>query len=83
LLAATSELCASDGDLRVVVEQFGPPHCGLVAAIRQLNRLRSSPPTAERIRGMASRWRPWRSVAARILWHFYLSQGRRMKLRSG
>ena len=45
----------------------------LISAIRQLKRLRSRP-TADRIRRIASRWRPWRSVAARILWHFYLSQ---------
>ena len=45
----------------------------LIAAIRRLKRLRSQP-TADRIRGIASRWRPWRSVAARILWHFYLSK---------
>ena len=45
----------------------------LVAAIRRVKRLRSQP-TANRIRTMASHWQPWRSVAARILWHFYLSQ---------
>lgn len=45
----------------------------LVAAIRRVKRLRSQP-TADRVRRIASRWHPWRSVAARILWHFYLSQ---------
>jgi DNA-3-methyladenine glycosylase II len=30
-------------------------------------------PGSEAMLGLAERWRPWRAVAARILWHHYLS----------
>jgi DNA-3-methyladenine glycosylase II len=33
----------------------------------------SSVPTSDQAAGWALRWRPWRAVAARILWHAYLS----------
>ncbi|MDJ0664371.1 MAG: DNA-3-methyladenine glycosylase 2 family protein [Acidimicrobiia bacterium] len=32
----------------------------------------TEPPDYETARTMAHKWRPWRSVAARILWHAYL-----------
>jgi DNA-3-methyladenine glycosylase II len=44
----------------------------LVSAARQVKRLRKTP-TPRRLCAIAERWRPWRSVAARVLWHFYLS----------
>jgi DNA-3-methyladenine glycosylase II len=47
----------------------------LATAVRRLKRLRTQP-APDRLRRIASSWRPWRSVAARILWHFYLSQSR-------
>ncbi len=47
----------------------------LATAARRLKRLRQQP-TADRLRRIASAWRPWRSVGARILWHFYLSAPR-------
>jgi DNA-3-methyladenine glycosylase II len=31
-------------------------------------------PTAEEMARLADHWRPWRAVAARILWHHYLSE---------
>ena len=31
-------------------------------------------PTADEFLAIAERWRPYRSVAARMLWHFYLSE---------
>ena len=34
-------------------------------------------PTPEEVRTMSDEWQPWRAVAARLLWHFYLSE--RMK----
>ena len=40
-------------------------------AMRRVKRLRAQP-TCERARRIASRWAPWRSVAARLLWHYYL-----------
>lgn len=43
--------------------------------VKRLQRL----PTDEQLEEIASTWRPWRAVAARMLWHDYLS---RMRLRS-
>ncbi len=34
-------------------------------------------PTADEFLEISERWRPYRSVAARILWHFYLCQRRK------
>ena len=45
----------------------------LAAAIEQLYGL-SQRPSSKQMRRMSQKWRPWRSVAARLLWHFYLSQ---------
>ncbi len=47
----------------------------LATAVRRLKRLRTQP-APDRLRLISNSWRPWRSVAARILWHFYLSQPR-------
>jgi DNA-3-methyladenine glycosylase II len=33
-------------------------------------------PTAEEFHELGEAWRPWRSLAARLLWHFYLSDER-------
>jgi DNA-3-methyladenine glycosylase II len=41
-----------------------------VADLRGLDRR----PTAVEMAGLADHWRPWRAVAARILWHHYLSE---------
>jgi len=34
-------------------------------------------PTAEKLTDMSKEWQPWRAVAARLLWHFYLSEGKK------
>ena len=47
----------------------------LATAAQQVKRLRRRPDTA-RLRRLAARWAPWRAVAARLLWHHYLSTGR-------
>jgi DNA-3-methyladenine glycosylase II len=47
----------------------------LASAMREVKRLRSLP-TPERQLEIAESWRPWRAVAARILWHHYLSTPR-------
>jgi len=44
----------------------------LVEAARRVKRMRKRP-TAARLRRITNQWKPWRAVAARILWHFYLS----------
>jgi DNA-3-methyladenine glycosylase II len=45
----------------------------LEVAIQQVKRL-SRRPTPEEARNMSDEWRRWRAVAARLLWHFYLSE---------
>jgi DNA-3-methyladenine glycosylase II len=47
----------------------------LASAMREVKRL-SSVPTPERQLAISESWRPWRAVAARILWHHYLSTPR-------
>ena len=44
----------------------------LKAAVKTVKRL-PAPPSDERFDAMGRAWRPWRAIAARILWHFYLS----------
>jgi DNA-3-methyladenine glycosylase II len=48
----------------------------LASAMRDVKRLRSVP-TPERQLEIAESWRPWRAVAARVMWHHYLSTPRR------
>ncbi len=45
----------------------------LAAAVKHVKRLRSRP-QPERLREIGESWRPWRSVAARMLWQHYLKQ---------
>ena len=46
----------------------------LVTAAQQVKRLRTRP-GPEKLEKLGARWQPFRSVAAHILWHHYLSQG--------
>ena len=52
---------------------FPTADLALVEAVRQLWTLRARPSPAA-IERRASAWRPYRSVAARLLWHHYLSE---------
>jgi DNA-3-methyladenine glycosylase II len=45
----------------------------LAKAIQELRGLITIP-SSEEVDRIADNWRPWRAVAARILWHHYLSQ---------
>lgn len=47
----------------------------LQVAIQQIQGL-SKRPTSAQAQAMSEAWRPWRAVAARLLWHFYLSERR-------
>jgi DNA-3-methyladenine glycosylase II len=47
----------------------------LATATQELKRLHSRP-APEKLDEIARPWRPWRAVAARILWHHYLSKKR-------
>ena len=44
----------------------------LAKAMQQVKKLESRPNNEEQLT-IAEAWRPWRAVAARILWHHYLS----------
>ena len=44
----------------------------LAVALHEVKRLRRRP-DAERQLSMSAAWAPWRSVAARLLWHYYLT----------
>jgi DNA-3-methyladenine glycosylase II len=45
----------------------------LAKAVQELMKLESLPNRKE-LDVIGERWKPWRSVAARILWHYYLSE---------
>jgi len=44
----------------------------LAVAAQRVKRL-ASRPTQDELDAMSGAWRPWRAVAARLLWHYYLS----------
>jgi len=44
----------------------------LAVAAHRIKRLRYRP-TPQEMNAIGEAWRPWRAVAARILWHYYLS----------
>jgi DNA-3-methyladenine glycosylase II len=44
----------------------------LIVAMQNLKKLDHRPDGNE-MRELSNIWRPWRAVAARILWHYYLS----------
>lgn len=48
---------------------------GDLALAKALQNLKNLPeiPTAEQQLSISNPWKPWRAVAARIVWHFYLS----------
>ena len=47
----------------------------LAIALRDVKRLRTLPDTRRQL-AMSDAWAPWRSVAARLLWHYYLTTRR-------
>lgn len=54
-------------------DAFPASDIALLAAVHRVKKLRKRP-TPERLERLAEAWRPWRAVAARLLWHFYLSE---------
>jgi DNA-3-methyladenine glycosylase II len=54
------------------------PHgdLALAAAVQKVKGL-AERPSYDALNEMAAQWKPWRAVAARMLWHFYLSERRR------
>jgi DNA-3-methyladenine glycosylase II len=45
----------------------------LAAAVQRVKRL-ADRPSSEQLHAIGQAWQPWRAVAARVLWHYYLSQ---------
>ena len=54
----------------------------LAVAAQRIGQLPARP-TPDELNMMAEEWRPWRAVAARILWHYYLSQRRERRVAKG
>jgi DNA-3-methyladenine glycosylase II len=54
-------------------DAFPPTDLALLAALQQVKNL-ATRPTPQEITLIAEAWRPYRAVAARLLWHFYLSE---------
>jgi len=44
----------------------------LAVATRKLKRLKNRP-TPQELENLSKSWKPWRAVAARLLWHYYLN----------
>lgn len=45
----------------------------LAVAAQEVKRLKTRP-TSQDLAEISESWKPWRAVAARILWHYYLSE---------
>jgi len=54
-------------------DAFAPGDLALLLAVQQLKGLERRPTPAELL-ALAESWRPYRAVAARLLWHFYLRE---------
>jgi len=48
----------------------------LAVAAQKLKRLKARP-TPQELENLSIIWKPWRSVAARLLWHYYLNDPRK------
>ncbi|MFN6525631.1 DNA-3-methyladenine glycosylase 2 family protein [Nostoc sp. ChiSLP03a] len=46
----------------------------IAIALQKLKNL-ATRPTPAQLEAMTQHWRPWRAVAARLLWHYYLNKG--------
>jgi len=53
----------------------------LAVAVQRVKGLQERP-SSEELDCISEMWRPWRAVAARILWHFYLTERRKKVMES-
>jgi DNA-3-methyladenine glycosylase II len=44
----------------------------ITIAVQQIKHM-AAKPTVQELADLSKRWQPWRAVAARLLWHFYLN----------
>lgn len=56
-------------------DAFPKGDLGVIIAYQKLNNLPTRPTPIE-IEKIAEKWRPWRAVATRILWHYYLNRSK-------
>ncbi len=63
-------------------DAFAPGDLALLTAVQELKKLERRPTPVE-FAAMAEDWRPYRAGAARLLWHFYLSERAAKKARKG
>jgi DNA-3-methyladenine glycosylase II len=82
--AVRAELCAVKGigpwsaDIYLLMALLRPDvwpvgDIALASAVRDVKRL-ATRPTPDELEAIGAAWRPWRAVAARLLWHHYLSR---------
>ena len=50
----------------------------LAVATRKIKRLKARP-TPQELDTLSTVWKPWRAVAARLLWHYYLNDPKKTK----
>jgi DNA-3-methyladenine glycosylase II len=56
-------------------DAFPKSDLGVIIAYQKLKSLPKRPTPIE-IEKIAEKWRPWRAIATRILWHYYLNRGK-------
>jgi len=54
-------------------DAFPKGDLGIILAYQKLKKLEKRP-TPDELEIIAEDWRPWRAIAARILWHYYLNE---------
>ncbi|MBW4601805.1 MAG: DNA-3-methyladenine glycosylase [Calothrix sp. FI2-JRJ7] len=54
-------------------DAFPASDLGVILAYQKLKDL-STRPTPQQLEVIAEKWRPWRAIATRILWHYYLNK---------
>ncbi|MBF2066923.1 MAG: DNA-3-methyladenine glycosylase 2 family protein [Calothrix sp. C42_A2020_038] len=59
-------------------DAFPASDLGVILAYQQLKDLPIRP-TPSQLEVIAQKWRPWRALATRILWHYYLSKATKAK----
>ncbi len=62
-------------------DAFPKGDLGVILAYQKLKKL-STRPTPDQLEIIAENWRPWRAIAARILWHYYLNREKERGVRS-
>jgi DNA-3-methyladenine glycosylase II len=55
-------------------DAFPKSDLGVILAYQKLKKLPTRP-TPKQLEEIAEKWRPFRAIATRILWHFYLHKG--------